>query len=338
MSKVNCKNSSRITFYIPGLFQPLGLWCKDFAFQPVAENLLRLSANAGVENLPVTGLENTLFHCAGHPADTELPFARYRYQLDFGALPRQPLMCADPVFLQSGIDQVLLHPELPLISPQELGELLALLNRHLAEDGLQLEAQHPQRWYLLGERVNDPTLRTTPLSQVLGQGIFQLLPQGNKRYWHCLLNEIQMLLHTSGIPAVNGLWLWGASSPFSLPPLQKGGQGGFLGPSVTAQTLSIATDTAHQPVSKWAECTFGSGEYQIILDDLLIPSVSDNPQAWQQAVDKLEKDWFAPALSTMKSGQFTVSLTACDGRIFYAEPASAWKFWQKRSAGWEQLI
>lgn len=325
-----------IAFFIPGLFQPLPLWRKDFAFQPRAEHLLRLCANAGVEISMVSGLENTLFHACGHPADTEIPFAYYRYWLDFGTPPEQPLMCADPVFLQSGIDQVLLHHALPQVSAQEMETLLAALNRHLAEDGLQIAAKHPQRWYLLGEKAGDPELRTVPLSQVLGQGIFPLLPQGDKRYWHRLLNEIQMLLHTCAAPSINALWLWGGSNPSSLPPLQKGGRGGFLGPSVTAKTLSVATNTHYQPATKLADCHVEADNYPIVLEDLLIPSLS-NPRQWQQAMDMLEQNWFVPALAGLKSGKFSVSLTACDGRTFHCQPTPAWKFWQYKPASWEQL-
>jgi hypothetical protein len=322
---------------IPGLFQPLALWRQDFAFEPMAPHLLRLCANARHETSPVSGLENTLFHALGHPAGAEIPFAHYRYQLDFGVPPEQPVMCADPVFLQSGINQVLLYPELPRLAVGEVETLLVLLNRHLAEDGLQLVAKHPQRWYLLGEGVQDRPQQTVPLSQALGQGIFPLLPQGNHRYWHRLLNEIQMLLHTSGIENTNALWLWGMSNPASLPPLQKGGWGGFLGTSDNAQVMALATNTICQPANTFTDCEITSGNYQLILEDLLQPSITDGMQVWQQVMDSLEENWFAPLLAGMKSGKFSVSLTSCDGRILHCQAPGRWKFWQFKPASWQQL-
>lgn len=331
-------NKSHIHFFLPGLFQPLALWRKDFAFQPVAENLLRLCASTTVETLPVQGLENTLFHQAGHPADTELPFAYCRYLLDFGVPPPQALLCADPVLLKSGQDSVVMQPSLPHLTEQEMATLLTLLNSHLAEDGLQLVAKHPQRWYLLGERVQGTTpLCTVPLSQALGQSIFALLPQGDKRYWHRLLNEIQMLLHTSEIPAVNALWLWGASSS-SLPSWQKGGWGGFLGSSTTAEVMASATNTPYHPVTTFADCQVDAGNYAIILEDLHIPSVTDDLHHWEQALAELETHWFAPALVGMKSGKFDISISACDGRLLHCQASPAWKFWQTRAANWDQLI
>lgn len=327
-------NKPCIHLLVPGLWQPLVLWGKDFAFQPVAENLLRLCANAHSEVVPVQGLENTLFHLCGHPADSEIPFAYYRYLSDFGVPPEQPLLCADPVSLQTGVDHVLMRSELPPLNVQEMETLLTMLNKHLAEDGLQLVANHPQRWYLLGERV--AALQTVPLLQALGQSIFPLLPRGD-RYWHRLLNELQMLLHTSGTPA-NALWLWGASVPAALPPLQKGGRGGFIGTSITAEVMATATQTRYQSAAKLTDCDFAGGDQIIILEDLLQAAASDDLYGWQQALHSLDENWFAPALAGVKSGKFSVRLSACDGRMLHCQPTPLWKFWQPRNARWEQLI
>lgn len=327
-----------VCFFIPGLFQPLKLWRKDFAFQPEAGHLLRLCANARMESLPVIGLENTLFQHSGFPVAGEMPFAYYRYWLDFGTPPEQPLLCADPVWLQSGIDQVLLRPELPPLTGQEMETLLALLNPHLEDDGLRLAATHPQRWYLLGERAGEAGLRTTPLSQALGQGIFPLLPQGDKRYWHRLLNEIQMLLHTGGVPAVNALWLWGAANPAALPPPPADGQGEVVGQSAAAQILAVATRSRPQAASRLMDCALGSGDCRIVLEDLLVPAAVDGLQSWRQALDALEENWFAPALAGAMGGRFSVSLSACDGRIFHCQPVPPWQFWRRQQADWGQLI
>lgn len=328
-----------LRFYLPGLFQPLDLWCKDFAFQPAASNLLRLCANTSVTTAPVQGLEATLFHDYGQSAGNEIPFAYYRYCADFGAPPPTALLCADPVWLKSGLDSVVMQAELPSLTLDEATRLLTVLNRHLQEDGLQLVAKHPQRWYLLGERVQtDASLRTVPLSQALGQSIFALLPQGDKRYWHRLLNEIQMLLHTCESPAVNALWLWGAANPASITPLPANAFGGFIGTTLTSQVMALASNTPHQALTTLSEASLETGKtYALVLDALHVPSVSDDMQSWQQALDLIEQHWFAPALAGMQSGKFTVSLTACDGRTLHCQPTPAWKFWQTRSATWEQL-
>ncbi|MEN9424435.1 MAG: hypothetical protein RL122_1818 [Pseudomonadota bacterium] len=331
-------NTPHVQFVIPGLWQPLALWRKDFNFRPVAPSLLRLCADHRPAPLAAQGLENTLFHLKGHTVTTEIPFAYHRYRLDFGVPPALPLLCADPVFLKSGLDSVVMQPALPLLPADELATLLALLNHHLAEDGLQLVAKHPQRWYLMGERVQgDVPLQTVPLSQALGQSIFPLLPQGDKRYWHRLLNEIQMLLHTRENPAVNALWLWGAAYPASLPALQTDEQQTFVGESVTAQVMALATAVRYQAATQFADVPLTTGHYTVVLEELHPCSVADDLQGWQQALAQLETAWFAPALRAMQSGQCSISVTACDGRLLHCQRPSPWKFWGTPSATWEQL-
>lgn len=324
-----------ITFIIPGLFQPLKLWRQDFAFQPVAESLLALCASTRSESLPVTGLENTLFHLLGHPVDAGVPFAYYRYQLDFGAAPQQEVMCADPVLLQGGIDQVTLHPVLPVLSADEAADLLKLLNAHLAEDHLQLVAQHPQRWYLLGQGGHKPfPEQTTPLSQARGQNIFQLLPEGNRAYWHRLLNELQMLLHDRG--AANAVWFWGEADPgrIASAPLQQGWQV----PAITLTASMGAAAVQADAVNAADFRALASAETTVVvLENLLVAAVSDDTSQWQQALDHLEARWLLPALQAWQKGQCTISLTACDGRLLHCQQTPAWKFWQNRTVNWEQL-
>lgn len=316
-------------FFIPGLLQPLVLWRKDFAFEPQTPSLLRLCARTRIGTIPEQGLEATLFYLLGHDAQTDIPFARYRYQLDFGSAPAQPVICADPVSLQSGLDEVVMQANLPALNLTEMEALLALLNAHLQEDGLQLLAKHPQRWYLQGEKLTESldNLRTTPLSQVQGQGIFHSMPRGDKRFWHRLLNEIQMLLHSSAQEKVNGLWLWGTSGVEAFQPAAV--CDAVVGQGITAQAMALVAGVPHVNARCFADCQPVSGNTWVILDDLHLPAVDDDMQGWQAAMDRLERDWFAPALAAATSGQCDVWLNACDGRPFQCQPVPRWQFWRK---------
>lgn len=301
---------------------------------PVAPALLGLCAQATPSTFPVQGLEATLFHRYGHLA-TVTSFAYYRYWLDVGEAPTAPVLCADPVSLHSGIDQVLLKADLPQLAPDEVQSVLALLNPHLAQDDLQLLAPHPQRWYLQGESIADRALRTVPLSQVRGQSIFPHLPQGDKRYWHRLLNEIQMLLHSAGT-AANGLWLWGEASPNVAGLAQRGIHTGFIGSSTTAQVMALATQQPYYPATTLAGDD-GVGCYGIVLEDLLLSAANDDYQSWQQVLQRLEADWFAPALAGMRKGKYQVRLTACDGRFWHCQAPPRWQFWKKPQATWARF-
>lgn len=331
-------HKAHLHFYVPQLLQPLALWRKDFAFTPSAPHLLHLLAQAQPQILPATGLEHSVLAQCGYALPEELPLAYYRYWLDFGAAPTQPLACADPVCLQSGIDQVIMQPDLPKLTAEQVDSLLHSLNQHLTEDGLQLVARHPQRWYVLGERLRELPLRTVPLTQALGQGIFPLLPQGDKRYWHRLLNEIQMLLHSSAVAHVNTLWLWGASDPAQalLPAMP---QQHSMGTHVLAAWLPLLTHGRQQPVSNLTACALQAGQhYHIILDDLVNAALKDDIQGWQQTLDVLETAWFAPAYAGLQAGQWQVSLSACDGRVWHCQAPARWRFWQPSQARWEQLM
>lgn len=324
-----------LEFVVPGLFQPLRLWRSDFAFEPAAPSILRLCAGARCVAVPVQGLENTLFAALGHCTDDELPFAYYRYCLDFGVPPTEPLVCADPVWMCSGIDQVTLNATLPTPDHAAATQLQALLNAHLAQDGLRLVSQHPQRWYLLGSALTGETApRTVPLSQALGQSVFALLPQRNRRYWHRLLNEIQMLLHDNP-HGINALWLWGVSD-CAQPPGLTPRWDSVIGNSVTAQTVALAANVPYQAATALAQTDYASGKHLVILEDLALPALGDNPTVWQTALDALQTAWFEPALVYARNGQ--VTLSSADGREWHCQPPAAWQFWQPRLASWAQLL
>lgn len=287
-----------VQLVIPQLFTPLPLWQKDFAFQ--ADSLLiasmcryaqcTLFPQSTVESQknrqnhqdkhlakPVTfGLEQTLYTLLQAPAN--LPdnphslqlsnnFAYYRYQTDFGQPPPSAVLCADPVHLQTGIEQVILRPiAWEVICPKDARDLLQRLNEHFSQEGLYF-VQSPKangHWYVLFDTESEyhssvAYLKTTDLSQVLGQNVLHHLPQVDSTHeqdkapndqqtavnvlpdlspklslrWHRLLNEIQMLLHlptlndsreVAGDLPINSLWFWGSNrqQPTSLQDSSNG--------------------------------------------------------------------------------------------------------------------
>jgi hypothetical protein len=325
-----------IKFVVPGLLQAVVLWQKDFAFQAQAPYLLALLGQAKRQALGVQGLIPTLFQQAGFTGQ-EIPFAYYRYLTEFGHAPSTPLLCADPVYLQTGIQEVVLHPQLPELNNEQQSALLNRLQPWLAEDGLSLIAQSPNHWYLsVPEQTQALPTQTTPLSQALGQGIYPLLAEGNKRYWHRLGNELQMLLHQANVPQVNALWLWGASPlPVTALPKQNGG---VLGHSLTAKTYATATQQTYQTATQWSALDPQS-DYVIVLEDLQLPTLTDDMQTWQSVLNHYEQAWFAPALEALYTDKAQISISAGDGNLWQVQvPRRSWKFWQKPTvATWENL-
>ncbi|MGV6810146.1 MAG: hypothetical protein ACWA5U_09750 [bacterium] len=291
-----------VQLVIPQLFAPLPLWQKDFAFQadslliasmcryahcePFPQNTGELQHNRQNHQQnnqdkhqaePVTfGLEQTLHHLLQAPvsrsdranaSQLSKHFAYYRYQADFGQPPTSAVLCADPVHLQTGIEQVILRPiAWEVICPKDARDLLQRLNEHFSQDGLHF-VQSPKangHWYVLFDKESDyyasvKQLRTTELSQVLGQNVLHHLPQAPSSTdqdnsdnpqrsaadvslrWHRLLNEIQMLLHlpalsdsrdVAGDLPINSLWFWGTNQPYSTTVHDSNNTPNTLNPSL----------------------------------------------------------------------------------------------------------
>ena len=215
------------------------------------------------------------------------------------------------MYLQTGSDAIVLGTQPPSLSREETELLLGDLNRHLAEDGLVFKAFHPQRWYLhvLDERFTKALPLTTPPSEVGAGNIFPKLPQSDDKYWHQLMNEIQMLLHIHSVNQareergqrpVNGVWFWGEqdrswtstalshrdvslgstvdSTASVLPTSVQGG-------GITGQVIASATKARWQ---KGADTNLASvpdsGDVLVILDQLQSAVVAEQPQLWQQAL------------------------------------------------------
>lgn len=125
---------------------------------------------------------------------------------------------ADPVNLYADRDTVLLsaHEELAL-SQEEANKLVDLINNHFKDEPWTLYSQAPHRWYLALEKTTD--LLTHSLHDVIGKNIHHYAAKGeDASYWQSILNEIQMLLHSTNVNierestnrySANSVWLWG---------------------------------------------------------------------------------------------------------------------------------
>lgn len=104
----------------------------------------------------------------------------------------------------------------------EVAALLAALAPLFGDEGFELSAPHPARWYLRAFPQNAaPDLPSLPPPEAaLGGDLFELWPEDDiHRRWRGLFNQAQILLAhhpvnrarvRGGRPAINGLWFWGA--------------------------------------------------------------------------------------------------------------------------------
>jgi hypothetical protein len=302
---------------IPSLFEPLSLWRKDFGFKP--ESMLVSAIFNHTEEQPylAKSLEETLFQLIAYPY-AELPIAHYRYQLDFGKEPEDKLICADPVHMQTGIDQLIAQPiAWDVICPKDTREILDTLNQHFAEDGLRFEAAPQGRWYMHFK--HDDAVTTTPLSAALGQNVRPNLPKSDDLNWLSLLNEIQMLLHRddlidarsiAGDLPINSVWFWGAGK--ELLGLEHDIKTVF-GNTKLAEVTALAGKCDHAILPETIEPLLESNSI-LLLDQLFAPALNDQAIFWQEALDEIAEQYLRPLYAQWQKGKLDIHFYPNDGR------------------------
>lgn len=221
-------------------------------------------------------------------------------------------LCANPVTLHLQRDSfILANGQARGLSLEQAAELVGALNDQFAADGLYFFAPHASRWYL--RLTHAPRLETHPLSEAIGQNVQRLLPQGDDALqWHTRVNEMQMLLHghpvnldleRRGDPPVNSLWLWGGGI------LTPGRQQAELrvwahDPFTRGLAQSHASRSAVLPSSAadWPEGGMVPGEHLAVLDQLEQAHLRDDPHSWREALERMDRHWFAPLLEALHDG------------------------------------
>ncbi len=162
--------------------------------------------------------ESLLYQLLTKDNDLKIPFAAISAIGNGLSAQKGWWLQVDPVELLVDAGNICLigrdHLEL---QEQESRHFLASLNNMLKEDNLKIEMGSPLEWFIhLSMELN---IKTFPLSNVVARDILAFLPAGPERkYWHKLLTEFQMLLfqhhvnikrQQEGKPLVNSVWLWG---------------------------------------------------------------------------------------------------------------------------------
>ena len=174
-------------------------------------------------------------------------------------------------------------------------------------------------WFL---RADDwASLQTASLDAAAGHNMEIWIAKGEHEVaWRKLQNEIQMLWHIhpvnqqrddQGRNTINSVWLHSGSA--ELQTLQS-----KLGVRCFAD------------LSKQANLT-----QSMVIDDCLEPALNSDWGIWLAQMNRLEHDWFTPALQALQSKQIkTLQLVLSDGQSlaqFSCPAPQAWKFWRKPS-------
>ena len=321
---------------IPQLLQPLELWRKDFLFEPKAPELEQLLRQFDViQNKPTQGLDASLFDVLGMTENQELPVAYYRYQTHEKLKPQKALLCADPVHLEVGMNDITLTETISDLTSDEAEEILEDLNKHFKQDDLEFIQGSARQWYIILPQ--EESIETTPLSQVLRKNIAKYQPKSQARNWQVIQNESQMILHScavnqqremAGLTTVNSLWFWGGGQPLQTKH------------DVVNIYCNKTAESSAELIAKAAGCQssvltnnlpkFESGKTLIILDQLFFAAVHDNLDLYQQELSQLDEKIIKPLRKAWQAGEIELLIDGCDGRILKPIKLKAWKFWGKK--------
>jgi len=328
---------------IPGLFGPPRIKQHPEAWQdlslPAVEGLLSRSRRNEVQGHT---LEQTLFRLFHHPAgaDRDMPVAAVTRQWDAQDAGGYWWLRADPVHLRADRDRIVMVGNTTLdISAEECLAMALELNRHFAGEDWHLEASNARRWYLRLD--SESRIITEALPDVVGLDILQHLPHGPAEgRWRSLLNETQMILHSSpvnqaretrGVPSINSLWFWGGgrlpcpapvtwSCLWSNDALSQG-----LG-----SLAGIACASLPPNAQEWLEIA-APGEHLLVWDGLREKIQFANVEGWRDFIQSLHDEWLVPLYTALKQRLVAaVALYPVDGTVFYTATGDARRWWVKR--------
>jgi hypothetical protein len=269
-------------------------------------------------------------------ADDEAPLAPYMLLADGGNPGTASWACVQPVHVRIAHDHlVLIDPASLDLSDDDAATLLALARPLIEELGVRIEAPQPSRWYLSSDEFS--TLAGASPLRASGRNIEIWLPHEahsgeRSRAWMKLQNEVQMAWfehpvnearEARGLPAVNSIWFHaqGIARPVTSPFAR------VLSDSVATRGLALAAHAATgAPPPSFAQMqsqlqaqtqthaahASSASATLVELDPFSTAYISQDWALWNTAFAELERDWFAPALAALESGDLAeLSFTLC---------------------------
>ena len=214
------------------------------------------------------------------------------------------------------------------LDPFERNEIENCIRDVLREEGIDLQADHPERWCIPLEKPLD--FAFTPLDEALGMDVAEALPEHPEaQYWRRVLNEIQVALHNApvnvrrramGMREINSVWFWG---------------GGFI-PETTPHN-PLRTVWSDHPVSRGLaivnDCRLlAQGEALALdLDEVELPALIDwtvNRNDPDEEMLRLEA-LVAPFQARADTGRCTLALHDGSGERRVYDVRAHRRFWRR---------
>lgn len=215
---------------------------------------------------------------------------------------------AQPVHIHIAQDHLVLTDQRHLaLSAEESRALFGVAREVFSEHRMDLFYGNETAWFVRSDEWAQ--LKTATIDAAAGHNIDIWMPRGDgERAWRKVQNDVQM--HWFGHPvnarreaeggrAVNSLWLWGGARAGTLPAGTaysatfnlRGWTRIFRAPAdCGADAASVADVLGRCP-----------GHGLLVLDDLVEAALSNDWGSWLQAFERLETDWFAPLLESLRN-------------------------------------
>lgn len=249
-------------------------------------------------------------------------------------------LCLDPIHLR--VEQTRLRvddPQLLGLSAAEAESLAVSLAPTFAALGT-LQVLNPTAWNLRLHAGTPGLALLPPLPDHITRAAMPL-PKGEATApWRHATNEANMVLHShpvnlareaAGKLTINTLWPWGngclpTPAPKMTPPFNA-----FRGNEMVARGAAIYQGIPVENLpSRFENLTIHNA--LILLDPLELPARSGDTDAWRAALLKLETDWFAPLLASLKRGQIKQLCLIASGEAASFElnirRHHLWQFWR----------
>lgn len=305
---IDAASMTNITLYIPGLFGPFPKqWKSELQEQLNNINtmaLTRLLSRARFST--ATGGEFYLQACQlllGEGVNIA-PIASCRFVSTVTAAENNKwCVNCDPVNIQPDRDQaVLTRINKNLLDVAVSKQVICKINEYYVDEPWELRLTDQGRWVIVSDKHYD--IKTTSPEQAQSKNINAHLPSGaDARYWHQVLNEIQMLLYQienfadgdSPQLMFNSVWLWGEGV---LPDTKSVRWEKIYTDDDDIIALAMASDIPCRLLEAFAEVNTG-GAALVICKQLHDTLLNQDMEKWLQVLAHLDAIIFAPLSDKM---------------------------------------
>lgn len=319
-------NSPTITFLVQDLRQLINAAQADQRF-PALERVLSRGSHFRAQ---APSPDHFRFNLFGIESNGHLPVAALTRVSDSGQKPdRKYWLRTDPVTLWADMARVVIAGHgLADLDEFDRNEIENTVRSVLMEEGIQLHADHPERWCIALEE--PMTGSFPPVSEALGMDLSEAMQENPEaRHWRRIMNEIEIALHScpvnirrrqAGQHEINSVWFWGGGlipdatehavfdAVYSDHPVTRG--------------LSAINDSKLQSQTEFDPDRLGPEVQSVLVDwtvNLQRPGASLSEL--ESVLDKILSD------QRTKSGSLVLYCGRHDGWRF--KSAGKWRWWRR---------